>query len=137
MGKYFTIQEMCRSLEAQELGVVNAPSKAQQDNIENFIKVILDPIREAWGKPITVSSGFRNKAVNKAVGGVSNSHHLFENGYCAADITAGSEYDNERLYGLIRKLDLPICQCIDEYGYSWIHVSYHPTDVRRHYFKET
>ena len=57
---------MCRSLKAQELGVVNVPNKAQQDDIENFIDVILDPIREAWGKPITVSSGFRNKAVNKA-----------------------------------------------------------------------
>lgn len=133
MGKYFTIHEMCRSLKAQELGIVNVPNKAQQDDIENFIDVILDPIREAWGKPITVSSGFRNKAVNKAVGGVSNSHHQFENGYCAADITVGSKHGNEMLYNLIRKLDLPVCQCIDEYNYSWIHVSYHPNDVRKQY----
>ena len=133
MGKYFTIHEMCRSLKAQELGIVNAPNKAQQDDIENFIDVILDPIREAWGKPITVSSGFRNKAVNEAVGGVSNSHHQFKNGYCASDITVGSIHDNKRLYNLIRKLDLPICQCIDEYNYSWIHVSYHPNDIRKQY----
>ena len=46
---------------------------------------LLDPIREAWGKPIIVSSGYRCKELNALVGGVKNSHHLLG---CAADITA-------------------------------------------------
>lgn len=136
MGKYFTIDELCRSDKGEELGIQNIPSTENVKNMSRLIEAILDPIREMWGKPIHVSSGFRNLALNKAVGGVSNSHHLCRNGYAAADITTYSIENNKKLYSLIKSLDLPICQCIDEYGCKWIHVSYNPNDVRKQYFKE-
>lgn len=136
MGKYFTIQEMCRSLKAKELGIQNIPTSEDIVCIKRLIKAVLDPIRAKWGKPIHVSSGFRNLALNKAVGGVSNSHHMCNNGYAAADITAGTNEDNKKLFELIKSMDLPICQCIDEYGYSWIHVSYNPNDIRKQYLHE-
>lgn len=133
MGKYFTIEELCYSDTANKLEIKNEPSMLQKQNMVRFIDVILDPIREKWGYPITVNSGYRCDALNKAVGGVSNSHHKFLNGYCAADITTKDRKKNEKLFNLIKSMNLPICQCIDEYGYKWVHVSWHPTDIRKQF----
>ena len=137
MGKYFTIEELCRSEQARENGINNLPTTENVMYMNRLIEVILDPIREKYGKPIHVSSGFRNSALNKLVGGVNNSHHMCRNGYAAADITTYSIENNKKLYNLIKSMDLPLCQCIDEYGCKWIHVSYNPNDVRKQYFKET
>lgn len=133
MGKYFTIKELCNSNKAIELNIHNIPTYENVVNMNRLIEDVLDPLRAKWGKPIRVTSGFRNSALNKAVGGVSNSHHMCNNGYAAADITTASVDDNKKLFELIKSLDLPICQCIDEYNYSWIHVSYNPNDVRKQY----
>ncbi len=43
----------------------------------------LDKVREAWGSPILVTSWYRPPAINRAVGGASNSQHLYGK---AADI---------------------------------------------------
>lgn len=133
MGKYFTIKELCYSAKAIELDIQNIPSTENVRNMNKLIEAVLDPLREEWGRPIYVTSGFRNLALNKAVGGVNNSHHLCKNGYAAADIVTNSTNDNKRLFELIKSLDLPVCQCIDEYNYSWIHVSYNPNDIRKQY----
>ena len=134
MGKYFTIEELCDSDTAKQLKIKNDPTMLQKQNMARFIDVILDPIREKWGYPITVNSGYRCDALNKAVNGVNNSHHRYQNNYCAADITTKDKKKNEKLFNLIQSMNLPICQCIDEYGYSWIHVSWHPTDIRKQFF---
>lgn len=134
MGKYFTIEELCRSSKAKANGIENKPNEIQKANMERFISVILDPIRTKWGAPITVNSGYRCERLNKLVGGVSNSHHRYLNNYCAADITTKCKIKNAKLYKMIKDMNLPICQCIDEYGFQWIHVSYHPTDIRKHFF---
>ena len=93
---------------------------------------ILDPLREAWGAPIQVTSGYRSPAVNKAVKGASTSQHVLGE---AADIRTvpNTRANNKKLYELIKKLNLPVDQCINEYDYSWIHVSYGPR-TRRMYF---
>lgn len=75
---------MCRSTKANELGIDNLPNTECQDNLYWFVENVLDPIREIYGHPIKVNSGFRCKSVNRAVGGDNKSYHL--NGL-AADIT--------------------------------------------------
>ena len=49
----------------------------------------------------------------------------------AADITAGSEQENKKLFELAQKLNLPYCQLIDERGFSWVHISYDKDNVKR------
>lgn len=133
MGKYFTIEELCRSSKAKANGIENKPNEIQKANMERFISVILDPIRTKWGAQIIVNSGYRGARLNKLVGGVSNSHHRYLNDYCAADVTAGNPMKNANLFKMIKEMNLPICQCIDEYGYQWIHISYHPVDIRKQF----
>lgn len=117
--KWFTIEELCRSATAQELGIKNEPTTEIKNNLENLVVNVLDPAREAMNVPIIVNSGYRCHELNKAVGGASNSQHLKGE---AADITVGSKEGNKRLFEYIRD-NLPYDQLIDEYNYSWIHVS--------------
>ncbi|MBR5002379.1 MAG: peptidase M15 [Bacteroidaceae bacterium] len=117
--KYFSIKELCRSATANELGIDNTPTDRAVENMTRLIKVVLDPLREAYGQPITVNSGYRSPALNKAVGGVKSSQHLTGE---AADITVGSKEGNKWLFEYIKN-NLPYDQLIDEYDYSWVHVS--------------
>ena len=79
--KFFSIAEMTRSDTARRLGIDNTPPDSIKKNLTLFIEKVLDPIREDWGSPIIVSSGYRCPELNKAVGGVNTSGHQY--GYCA------------------------------------------------------
>ena len=79
--KYFSLGEMTKSDTARRLGIDNTPSDNIKKNLTLFIEKVLDPIREDWGSPIIVSSGYRCPELNKAVGGVKTSGHMY--GYCA------------------------------------------------------
>lgn len=129
--KWFTIEEFTKSATATKYKIINEPNETQKELLEEFVNVILDPIREEYGKAVFVNSGFRCKKLNKIVGGVANSHHCCENGYVAADITTGSVADNRLIFGIAMALDLPFCQLIDENRFEWIHISYNKDDIRK------
>ena len=128
--KYFTIKELTRSTTAELRGIDNTPSQQVIDNLTALVENVLDPLREAWGAPIHVNSGYRCAALNKAVGGVPTSQHILGE---AADITVGTRAKNQRLYALLRQLDLPVDQAINEHDFRWIHVSYGPRHSRRYF----
>ncbi len=126
--KYFTIKELSRSHTAEQRGIDNTAPSTQQMALKALVEKILDPLREAWGRPIFVNSGYRSPALNKAVGGVATSHHLRG---MAADITTGNATDNRRLYQLAQKLNLPYTQLIGKkYDFAWLHIGYDPSDPR-------
>ena len=131
--KYFSIEELSSSATATAKGIVNKPGLAEEANLIRLVANILDPLREAYGKPIRVNSGYRSKALNKAIGGATASQHL--SGH-AADISAGSRKENQQLFDLIQKLKLPFDQLIFEKGNvkegpDWVHVSFDQSRNRR------
>lgn len=130
--KYFSFQEMERSDTAVRYAIDNSIPENLKNNVARLVDNVLDPLREAWGRPLTVSSGYRCPALNKAVGGSATSHHLRG---MAADITTGNNADNRRLFQLIINLGLPFTQLIDERDFSWVHVSYDPENVKRQVLK--
>ena len=79
--KFFSITELTQSATAKRLGIDNTPSDDIKNNLVLFIEKVLDPIREDWGGPISVSSGYRCPELNAKVGGAKTSGHLY--GYCA------------------------------------------------------
>ena len=79
--KYFSIEELTQSATAKRLGIDNTPSDNIKKNLTLFIEKVLDPIREDWGGPIIVSSGYRCPELNAKVGGAKTSGHQY--GYCA------------------------------------------------------
>lgn len=130
--KHFSINELTKSATATRLKIDNTPTEAVRKSLTALVDNILDPLRAAWGAPLIVSSGYRCPKLNKAVGGAKASQHMLGE---AADIHTVSDTseDNKRLYQLIQDMKLPVDQCINEYGYNWIHVSYGPRN-RRSYF---
>lgn len=128
--KYFTIEELIKSDVAISKGIDNTPTDAQIDNLNNLVYYILDPLREEYGKPIIVTSGFRSRVLNEQLNGSQTSQHLEG---MAADIRSKQDtiYENKKLFDLIIQLDLPFDQLIDEYNYNWVHVSYSPKNRKQ------
>lgn len=125
LGKYFTLEEMTRSQTAARRGLPNQPTAKQLESLKALVRNVLDPLREALGRPVNISSGFRSEAVNKAVGGSSSSQHRYGE---AADIVVPG-LTVEQVVARIRSLNLPFDQLIDEFG-SWVHVSHGPRHRR-------
>lgn len=130
MGKYFSIAELTKSETANKRKIDNKPTKEVENCLNQLIDNILDPLRKAYGQPIIVSSGYRCPELNKAVGGARTSQHTFGQ---AADIhtKSNSKESNKQLFELIKQLKLPFDQLINEYNYSWVHVSYSPRNRRQ------
>lgn len=125
--KYFSIEELTKSATAKRLGIDNTPSDNIKKNLTLFIEKVLDPIREEYGSPIRVSSGYRCKRLNSLVGGSNTSQHMKGE---AADLIP-VDGDTRRLFDVIRKMinegKIKTGQLIWEYGThtkpKWVHIS--------------
>ena len=129
--KYFTISELTASATAQREGIDNTPTTCAYHLLHVLVEHLLNPIREAWGRPILVSSGYRCKELNDLVGGATYSHHLIG---CAADLISGSVEDHRKLFDLIKQMQhegrIRFTQLIWEGSGRWLHISYIPSDLR-------
>ncbi len=125
--KYFTIEEMIKSSTATAKRIDNTPNQTVIDSLTKLIEAVLDPLREWYGKPIKVNSGYRCEALNKAIGGAKSSQHMLGE---AADITVGSKEENEKLFDYIKD-NLEFDQLINESDFSWVHVSYREGRLRK------
>ena len=101
--KYFSLGEFSHSDTAVSLGIDNTIPKECVRNIEHLVHCVLDPLREQWGLPIRVTSGYRCPELNEEVGGVEDSWHMDG---CAADISATDPERNVELMSLIRAMHL-------------------------------
>lgn len=105
--KDFSYREFEKSDIADRKGICNVITSIDvRDCILALTENVLQPLRDAWGKPLKVNSGYRCKALNAAVGGVPTSQHVKGE---AADIAAG---DPVKLARLAVKLGLPFDQMI-------------------------
>ncbi len=125
---YFTISEFIKSDTAIKKKIWNGASREIEDNIIALVSAVLDPLREKYGKPITVTSGYRNIAINKTAGGAVTSQHTKGE---AADIVGydGSTEENYKLGRLIVALGNFDQVIFEDVGKSdlepkWIHVSW-------------
>lgn len=129
--KYFTIDELSASTEARKMGLDNTPTSEVIANLTELVEHVLDPLRDKYGRPIMVSSGYRCPRLNKAVGGSATSQHVKGE---AADIYVTRPKEMAELFALIY-YTLPFDQLIWERGTddapAWIHVSYREGDNRR------
>ena len=127
----FTIDELIRSATAERLGIENFPDPEEMDNLHMLAEKILQPLRNAWQRPIIVTSGYRCPALNRALRGSKNSQHLMGQ---AADIRAVDAADNKALFHtalrLIQEGRLQVGQLIDEHEYQWIHISLPTSRIR-------
>ena len=123
LSPHFPEAEFTRSATAALHGIANDFTAATRRNARALCRTVLEPARFVVGAPMWVSSGLRVRELNchPDIGGSLTSEHVL--GY-AADIGTAALSDNE-LFNLIRWLDLPYGQLIEEYG-RWVHVSHTP-----------
>jgi len=128
LSENFTLAEMLRSASASRMGLKEQfdPPEKVIGNLKELCEHVLQPLREQYGKPIFVSSGYRCPKLNKSVGGSKTSQHMTGE---AADIQAIGKMTNKQLFDFIIRAKLPFDQLIiefeDEFGEpGWIHVSY-------------
>lgn len=125
--KHFTFGEFERSETASRLNIDNRMPELAEAHIVELVDILLDPLREAWGGPLTVTSGYRCRELNEAVGGSATSAHTA--GW-AADLVPDSG-DPRGVQGLVdfaiewlTATALPFDQLIDErsVGSRWLHI---------------
>ena len=121
---HFMIEELYASDTAKRLGIDNRPSVHQMINLVYLSAYVLEPLRVAMNEPIKIGSGFRCKALNKAVGGVYNSQHLKGQ---AVDLCIDGDIAKGKKWFNYIKDHLPFDQLIWEHnakGTYWVHVSF-------------
>ncbi len=126
MSKYFHLKELIHSHKAATLRIDNTPDFAEVEHLRILTERILDPLRQAWGSGIVVSSGYRCESLNRAVGGSSTSAHL--RGYAADLSPVNGKVDEFIAFALkwARDNRIKFDQMIDESGgrtgSHWLHV---------------
>jgi hypothetical protein len=132
LSKNLTLAEVIRSETAKRKGISNMPTP---EHIENFKKLainVFQPIRDHFGVSIHISSGYRSKALNTAIGGSLSSQHCRGE---AIDIDMdGTDITNAQIFHFIKD-NLIWDQMIWEFGTDknpdWVHVSYKSTGKQR------
>jgi zinc D-Ala-D-Ala carboxypeptidase len=76
LTEHFTLEEMTASPTAKKLGLSNTPTAEHIENMRYCCEKILEPVRNHFGKAVTINSSYRSPAVNKAVGGSTTSQHV-------------------------------------------------------------
>ena len=119
MNLNFKMSELIYSDTAVRHNINNMPDINSMDCMLNLICYCLQPIRDKLGKPMVISSGFRNSQVNKLVGGVATSQHT--KGQAVDFTVAGMSV--AQVVEFIKKSGIEYDQLINEYN-KWVHISF-------------
>ena len=126
LSKNLTLAEVTKSTTAKRLGINNTPDDWVTENLRQVAINIFQPLRETFGCPIYVSSGYRSAELNTAIGGSSRSQHVEGRALdLDADVFGGCT--NSQIFNWIKE-NLEFDQLIWEFGDDdnpdWVHVSY-------------
>lgn len=125
LSKNLSLREATKSVTALRLGVDNTPDEYEIKNLERIAHAIFQPLRDHFDTPIAVTSGFRSKALNEAVGGSKYSQHIVGEALdLDADVYGG--VSNAELFHFIAtrlEFDQLIWEFGDDDNPAWVHVS--------------
>ena len=128
----FTLKELTKSDTATRLGLDNTPDDEALENLKTLCEKVLQPVREHFGKSVTVNSGYRSPESNAAVGGSKTSDHCKGQ---AADIEIVGVANADLAQWIMDNLDYT--QLILEFytpgipDSGWVHVSYDPNNLKK------
>ena len=128
----FTLKELTKSDTATRLGLDNTPDEQALENLKTLCEKVLQPVREHFGKSVTVNSGYRSPESNAAVGGSKTSDHCKGQ---AADIEIVGVANADLAQWIMDNLDYTqlilelYTQGVPDSG--WVHVSYDPNNLKK------
>ena len=128
----FTLKELTKSDTATRLGIDNTPDEQALENLKTLCEKVLQPVREHFGKSVTVNSGYRSPESNAAIGGSSKTSDHMRG--MAADIEIVGVANADLAQWIMDNLDYT--QLILEFytqgvpDSGWVHVSYDPNNLK-------
>ncbi len=134
LSENFTLDELTKSQEAIRLGIPNEPNEEHIINLMLLCKNILQPVRDHFKIPVSISSGYRSAALCEAIGSSATSQHTKGQ---AADFELFGIHNREVSDWIVKNLDFD--QCILEFwtpsdpNSGWIHCSYSDSGNRKSY----
>jgi zinc D-Ala-D-Ala carboxypeptidase len=136
LSKSFTLNELTKSQEAIRLGIDNTPNEENIENLKILCEKILQPIRDYYGMPVSVSSGYRSAKLCEAIGSSSKSQHTKGQ---AADFEIFGVANKDLADFIVKNLDYD--QCILEFwkenepNSGWVHCSFNFLGNRRQFLQ--
>jgi zinc D-Ala-D-Ala carboxypeptidase len=128
ISEHLSLSEVIRSESAKRNGISNMPTAEHIENFKILAAKVFEPIREHFGVPIRISSGYRSAELNKCVNGSAASQHSSGE---AIDIDQDyTTITNKQVFEYIKD-NLTFDQLINEFDYSWVHVSYKANGKQR------
>lgn len=126
LSRHFTLAQFVNSRTAKVKGISNKPQKRVVKNLK-LLAINLEKVRGLLGFPIVISSCYRSKALNTAVGGSKTSHHMRG---LAVDFRCDRFGTPYRVCKTIAESDIEFDQLIHEYGRlrkdQWVHLGFGP-----------
>jgi hypothetical protein len=136
LSKSFTLNELTKSQEATRLGIDNTPNEEHILNLKLLCENVLQPIRDFYGMPLSVSSGYRSARLCEAIGSSSKSQHTKGQ---AADFEIFGVANKDLADFVVKNLDYD--QCILEFwnenepNSGWVHCSFNALGNRKQFLK--
>jgi len=128
ISEHLELSEVIRSESAKRNGISNMPTLEHIENFKILADKVFEPIREHFGVPIRISSGYRSAELNKCVNGSATSQHSSGE---AIDIDQDqTTITNKQVFEYIKD-NLAFDQLINEFNYAWVHVSYKANGKQR------
>lgn len=120
ISEHITYDEATISPTGLRLGITNEPTPDILEKMKEVAEACFEPCRKWYGKPIKVNSFYRCTLLNEKVGGSATSQHVKGE---AIDMSGGSKEENKKIFDWC-KANLVFDQLINEYDYSWVHISF-------------
>ena len=126
LSEHFTLEELTYSRTAVENAIANEPPAQARASLQHLAGCLLEPLRQLYKKPIAILSGYRNKEVNRLVGGVATSQHVKGE---AADCYVP---DPKELLDVLLYCKLPFDQAILYKRKKFLHLSFRVNGENRY-----
>jgi hypothetical protein len=128
LSNYVSLAEVTKSDTATRRGISNEPTPEHLENLKTICTEVFDKVREHFGVPIYISSGYRSAALNKAIGGSKNSDHNLGRALDLDQDNRGNGITNMEVFEFIKD-NLEFDQLIGEFqradgNFEWVHVGY-------------
>ena len=123
LSAHLDLSEVIRSESAKRNGISNMPIALHIENFKLLAEKVFEPVRLHFGCPIHISSGYRSIELNKCIGGSLTSQHCTGEAIDIDMDNSTSGVTNKMVFDYIKD-NLVYDQIINEFDYSWVHVSY-------------
>ena len=136
LSKSFTLNELTKSQEATRLEIDNTPNEEHIANLKTLCVKILQPVRDFYGLPVSISSGYRSPELCEAVGSSRTSQHARGQ---AADFEIFGVPNKQVADFIVKNLEYD--QCILEFwnenepNSGWVHCSFNKDNNRKQYLQ--